>query len=59
MTPAWLTRSLAEHPSYAGRVVRSFHYEEVAAPDGVAVTRLRFHLIFSDATKGEITLPIP
>ena len=59
ITPAWVTRVLATNSAYAGRTVRSFHYEEVAAGPGLTGTVARFHLVFTDATKGEITLPAP
>ena len=57
ITPAWLTRALAGNPVYAGCIVRSFHYEEVAAGPGMRGTVACFHLNFADATKGEVTLP--
>ena len=49
-------RELAGNPVYTGRIVRSFHYEE-AAPD-LSDSVVRFHLVFADATKGGITLPV-
>ena len=41
---------------FTGRIVRSFHYEE-AAP-GLSDSVVRFHLVFADATKGGIKLPV-
>ena len=51
MDPHWLTEMLNGTPGFTGRVVRSFHYEEVATGPGHPGMTARVHLIFADAAR--------